>query len=176
MSAGDILRWASDNWGTLAGLGSGVILGRFARFQAVSLRSTVHHSYLSYPCYLVTVRVRIENIGRVRVRIPYSYGIINQILPCKIDSMLAIREKRDKDMHGDILWDGLDRVEIETMVDLEPHENSVQQFDFTVDCSVEKIAIYIFFQKGKKRGPGLAAKHGWVVRADYDLTKGQLEE
>jgi hypothetical protein len=145
-------------------------------YPAAQLVLSATHSVRDEKLYLFSVRVRMKNIGRVKIEVPEAIATLAVIAPFQghvADMALA---RRDEEKSGHIIWNDYRTVKSERPFFLEPGEENQLQFDFPdVERTAQKVGVYIHVKNAVLTKSQLSIeKEGWKALGEYDFAQSHL--
>ncbi len=146
------------------------------RYPRANAELSASHCTLREKTYLLSVRVRISNIGQVRIRSSYARASISVILPFQSQLFEQALAKRKEEKSGLLIWNEYKARESGKELFLEPGETDQLQFDFEdIEEAAQRVGIYVLIENPSLTKTNvLAEKHGWKVLGEYDFTQSRL--
>lgn len=124
---------------------------------------------------VLTVRVRLSNVGDVLLSLESAEVRVQQLSPVPVDLVQAVRKGKDLTSPDDpeANWPEVGYREFtweSGSFEIEPKERDSVVMDFVVDQEIDAVRIYSYFRNVKKEGPDI----GWGLTTQHDLPSRPL--
>jgi len=140
------------------------------KYPRADMLHDIKHVPLSDKKTLLTLNVKIINIGDVMISIESGEVRVQQVLPVPEEILEEIQKGEDpvKENEREIFWSIINERKCKLEkdeVEIEPGESDNIKFDFIIDSDIMVIEIYSHFKNIKKQKRDL----GWSLTSIYDL-------